>query len=173
MVFARSLSEASDDDAPFHVYSSVGLPFQGPSNGSTELMDVDSNDPSSKHYGAAQQHTAASLTLEDQADDEDEPIFIDTSCANAAASLDASDLDYFPSSSCSSGSPCSSVASLPLSLGPHPPEQEAQQFSTQKAVTELSAAIASGAGSISDYSPLREYQRLFNANEESHGELWR
>ncbi|KAF9532067.1 hypothetical protein CPB83DRAFT_848289 [Crepidotus variabilis] len=184
-------SEASDDEIPTRHSTSFEHSLVSEGQGlvrPVEPMDVDVGDAS---YGEQQYkdflsvtHKPASATSNSTTDeDEDEDaIFIGT--LNSSANfqneprLDVPDIDSSASSSQSiTGSPCSSVISLLL---PKADPLEEDPFSAQypsttseKALAALSIAFANGAGSISDYSPVWEYQRRFNTEEYDHGDLWR
>ena len=184
-------SDASDDDDDDILISSgesanhiLRGTFLRTMKDPADAMAVDPSWPSAQHArsNSAQdtQYTSSSSAVDDE-------------CFTAAFGTEPGEfLSRSPSGSMQSSipslshsrgeSPCSSFVSLPFSSPIACDEDPSDSPSilgpstaSEKAIAALNLALANGAGSINDYSPVNQYEEIFsveNYGHSDHGDLW-
>lgn len=180
-------SDASDDDDDILISSGESAnhilrgTFLRTMKDPSEAMVVDSSWPSAHHSrSGSAQNTQYTTSFSTSGDEYYTPAYGTESGDFISRSPSGSMQSSMPSLSHSRGeSPCSSFVSLPFSspvAGDEdlsgPSSISGPSTASEKAIAALNLALANGAGSINDYSPVNQYEEIFSVGNYDHGDLW-
>ncbi|KJA29269.1 hypothetical protein HYPSUDRAFT_504833 [Hypholoma sublateritium FD-334 SS-4] len=177
-------SDASDDDILISSGESANHILRGTFlrtvKDPAEAMVVDSSRSSAHHTRSNYADTQYTTSFPTTDDEYSTPTFGRESGEFISQSPSGSMQSSKPSLSHSRGeSPCSSFVSLPFSSPimwdedlSVPSSVSGPSTASEKAIAALNLALANGAGSINDYSPVNQYEEVFSVENYDHGDLW-